>query len=73
MVPDTARHGPQQRTTGVTVTKTGMCRWNRDGNRNEKEVICGATGRPPGALFSRRGSFGGTPTPSQTSTMPLCC
>ena len=35
-IPVTARYGPQQRDTGATVTKTGMCRWNRDGNRNEK-------------------------------------
>jgi hypothetical protein len=31
----TARYRPQQQDTGATVTKTGMYRWNRDGNRND--------------------------------------
>jgi hypothetical protein len=30
----TARYRPQWQDTGATVTKTGMSRWNRDGNRN---------------------------------------
>ena len=38
----TARYRPQRRDTGATVTETGMCGWNRDGNRNGKriQILC---------------------------------
>jgi len=43
------------------VPKTGMCRWNRDGNRNKKEVILGTPGTRGGACSACGGPVWGPP------------